>query len=94
MYDSNNCVLTYKMGDDHTFQGYLGTLNYKTRKDFQEKLKDPQRFMGFKAYGKDKYSKIISTFRARYTQWVKFDDRQYLNTNSPAFLPYNHLEPF
>ena len=32
MYDSNNCVLTYKMGDNNTFEGNLGILNYKTRK--------------------------------------------------------------
>lgn len=32
MYDSKNCVLTYKMGDNNTFEGNLGILNYKTRK--------------------------------------------------------------
>ena len=35
MYDSNNCVLTYRMGKEHCFEGYLGLLNFKTMKEFQ-----------------------------------------------------------
>ena len=57
-------------------------------------MKDYDRFLGFKAYGKDKYSRILSTFRARYTQWVTFDGKEYVNTNNAQYLPYNHIEPF
>ena len=57
-------------------------------------MKEYDRFLSFKAYDKEKYTKIFSKFTARYTQWVRFDDKEYVNTKNNRYLPYNILEPF
>lgn len=91
-YDSNGVVLTYKLNDSN-FEGYLGMLKAKTMAEFQETLKKESRFVSFKPYGKDKYSKIISEFEARYTQWVKFGNKTYIDLNDKKVLPYILEDP-
>jgi len=56
-------------------------------------LKKESRFVSFKPYGKDKYSKIISEFEARYTQWVKFGNKTYIDLNDKKVLPYILEDP-
>lgn len=57
-------------------------------------MKDPERFICFKGYSRDKYSKVLSEFKGKYTQWVRFDDKEYVNLNNPVILPCQLLEPF
>jgi hypothetical protein len=91
-YDSNGMVLSYRL-EENNFEGYLGMLKTKTMAEFKEVLKDESRFVSFKSYSKDKYAKIISTFKARYTQWVQFDNKTYIDLNDPKVLPYTLMDP-
>lgn len=75
VYDSRGLVLTYEMGGENTFEGYLGLLNFKAKSHFQEILNKPDRFIKFSAYGQEEYSKVLHRFSARYANWISFDGK-------------------
>jgi hypothetical protein len=63
-------------------------LNYKSAKHFQEVLKNPDRFIKFKAYDKDSYSKILSTFTGRYSNWHSYDGKELFRFDDIQYFPF------
>ena len=88
MYDSNQVVFTYEMGDEYIFRGNIGILNHKNMTKFNGILKDKSRFSKFKAFAKDCYSKTFSVFEGKYGQWINFDGKKYADFHNESIFPY------
>lgn len=63
-------------------------LNFKSAKHFQEVLKNADRFIKFKAYDKDSYSKIFSEFTGRYANWHSYDGKEFCRFSDAKYFPF------
>ncbi len=72
-YDSEGVVATYEVGSNSIFEGFIGKLNDKAQKKFNEILKSNQRFIKFSSFKKEDFRLIFTRVNIKVGFWISFD---------------------
>jgi len=84
----NKIICTYQRDKKDNFIGEIGTLKEKYLNKFLNELKSKDRFSKFEAFKQKDFECIICHMEACWTKSVCFNKKEYLNFDTPNWLPF------